>query len=197
MTASVTALGYAPEGRAVRRAGARPGEVLMVSGAIGDGCLGLRAARGELDGPAEHLEALAARYALPEPRMALRELLLAHASACLDVSDGLIGDLAHLARASGVRLVLDLERTPLSEAGAAWLAGQPHRAEGLGELASGGDDYELAFTVPEAALDAVAAAALARGVRVSRVGRVEPGHGVSVFYEGAEVRLARTGWRHG
>jgi thiamine-monophosphate kinase len=168
----------------------------MVSGAIGDGWLGLRAARGELEGRAQDLEALIARYTLPEPRLALRELLLRHASACLDVSDGLIGDLAHLARASGVRLVLDLERTPLSGAGAAWLAGRPDPEEALAELGSGGDDYELAFSVPEAELDAVAEAALAAGVRVSRVGRVEQGDGVRVLYGGAEVRLLRTGWRH-
>jgi thiamine-monophosphate kinase len=169
----------------------------MVSGAVGDGWLGLQAARGELDGTAEHIAAVAGRYALPEPRLALRAVLLEHAGACLDVSDGLIGDLAHLARASGVRLVLDLERTPLSDPAAAWLAGRPHRAEELMQLASGGDDYELVFTVAETSVDAATAAALLAGVRVTRVGRVEAGEGVTVFYEGAEVRPARTGWRHG
>ena len=197
MTASVTALGYAPEGRAVRRRGARPGEVVMVSGSIGDGWLGLLAARGELEGEADHLAALAARYESPEPRLALRAVLLAHATACLDVSDGLIGDLAHLARASGVSVRLELDRTPLSEGATAWLAGQADRAGGLAQLASGGDDYELVFTVPEPAVAPVVAGALAAGVALAPVGRIVEGEGVAVSYEGAEVRPVRTGWRHG
>ena len=197
MTAGVTALGYAPAGRAARRRGARPGEVVMVSGSIGDGWLGLLAARGELDGEAEHLAALAARYEVPEPRLALRAVLLAHATACLDVSDGLIGDLAHLARASGVGLTLELECIPLSDGAEAWLAGRADRADGLALLASGGDDYELAFTVAGPDVAAVAAAARAAGVGVTPVGRVVAGEGVAASFEGAEVRPVRTGWRHG
>ena len=192
LTASLTALGYAPAGRAVRRSGARAGDLVMVSGTIGDGWLGLQAAQGELQLDEAHLRALADRYALPEPRLALRPMLLEHASACLDVSDGLVADLGHLARASGVGIELDLEQVPLSPAAAAWAEG---RGEARAELAVGGDDYELAFTVAETALAAVAAAA--GRVAVTPIGRVTAGEGVATLLDGRPVRLQRTGWRHG
>ena len=195
MTASVTALGYAP--RAVRRSGARPGNLLMVSGAIGDGWLGLSAARGEVDLEPAHVEALQRRYALPEPRLGLRDLLREHATAALDVSDGLIGDLAHLAAASGVAIRLDLERAPVSAMGTAWLGAQADQAAAREALASGGDDYEIAFTVHPGRLEAVVAAGERSGTRLTPVGVVEPGGGVRTVFEGQERRPTRSGWRHG
>src|SRR5207244_3682081 len=99
-TASLTALGWVPEGRMVRRAGARPGDVLMVSGSIGDATLGLAALRGEIDDPEGRLTF---RYRLPDPRLELREPLRRYATAAADVSDGLVADARHIARASGVR----------------------------------------------------------------------------------------------
>jgi thiamine-monophosphate kinase len=197
MTASITALGYAPEGGAVRRTGARSGDVVLVSGTIGDGWLGLQAARGELEGAADHLAALIDRYQLPQPRLDLRPVLQDHATACLDVSDGLLADLGHLAGASDVRLELQLEHTPLSPAARAWLAGRPDREDGLAALAAGGDDYELAFTVPEAKVDAVVAEAAACAIPLAHVGRVTAGAGLVVTYASREVRPALTGWRHG
>ena len=186
MTASVTALGWAPSGRAVRRSGARPGDRVFVSGPIGDGWLGLQAARGDLDGASgEEIAWLADRYRLPRPRLDLREPLLAAARACADVSDGLVADLGHLARASDVGAVLDLDAVPLSAAARSWLERQTDRTEALAGLVTGGDDYELVFAAASGFPGAV------------RVGEIEAGEGVRVLRDGGEVPLSRRGWAHG
>lgn len=188
MTASVTALGYAPEGGAIRRSGAGPGEDIYVTGAIGDGRLGLAAARGRLSNLGEHAAALADRYRLPQPRVELREFLRSVASASIDVSDGLVADLGHLCRASGVGAEIELGALPLSPGGRAWLAGEADRAGALTWLATGGDDYELLFT---------AAGPFPETPGVTRIGHTAPGAGVQVLHEGVPVPVERTGWRHG
>lgn len=197
MSASMTALGHAPLGRAVRRKGAQPGDLLLASGTIGDGWLGLQAARGLLALDAAHLGDLAARYHLPEPRLALGAILRAHAHAALDVSDGLIADVGHLARASGVRVVLALDQLPLSSGAQSWLARQPAPAAALEALASGGDDYELAFAIAPSSLEAVTAEARDLGLAVRPVGRIEPGEGVRVLHGGSPRTPRNSGWRHG
>ena len=189
MTASVTALGYAPEGRSVRRSGARPGDGIYVSGTIGDGWLGLRAAQGRMDGLGPQAAVLADRYRLPQPRLELRDLLASHASACADVSDGLAADLGNICRASRVGAVLDLEAVPVSEGAELWLALQADRATGLVGLVTGGDDYELVFTCAHEPPPAA--------VPVTRIGEIVAGEGVRVMHGGEERVLPRTGWRHG
>lgn len=181
--ASLTALGWAPEGRMVRRAGAQAGDELFVSGTIGDGTLGLAAVRGEISDP-EGL--LAERFRRPCPRLELREPLRALATAAADVSDGLVADAGHIAEASGVRLVVDLDRLPLSSAARAWLDGQPDRTAGLIRLATGGDDYEIVCTAP-------AGAHLAGFVAI---GSVEAGEGVDARIAGQPVDAGPGGWRH-
>ena len=187
MTASVTALGYAPAGRAVRRSGARPGDSLFVTGTIGDGWLGLLAAGGGLVELEDALRAaLVERYQLPQPRLELRGWLLEQATACLDVSDGLIADLGHLCAVSGVAAELELEKLPLSEAARAWIAPQPDAAGALTQLATGGDDYELL----------IASAAPEGPGPMTRIGRLVEGAGVRVLHHGAKIEVGRTGWRH-
>ena len=197
LTASITALGWVPEGRMVRRSGARPGQVVMVTGSIGDGGLGLLAARGELLGvDAEGVAALADRYRLPRPRLALREALVAHASACLDVSDGLVGDVVHLEEAGGVAIQIDLERLPLSAQARTWLDGIPDQTAALTALATAGDDYELVITAEAMAAPALALAAAAGGFALTPIGPVVEGQGTLVLHHGSPVLIARTGWRH-
>jgi thiamine-monophosphate kinase len=197
LTASVTALGWVPEGRMVRRSGARPGQALMVTGSIGDGGLGLKAAQGRLKGlGGDDLEALAGRYRLPQPRLAIRDALLAHASAALDVSDGLIADVGHMEEASGVSIQIDLERLPLSGPAKAWLSAQPDRAAALMELASAGDDYELVIAADLAAALPLALAAAAGGFALTPIGRIVEGEGTIILHQGAPVLVGRTGWRH-
>src|SRR6185312_16229335 len=134
LTVSATVLGWAPVDGAVPRSGALPRHELVVCGLIGDGYLGLKAVRGEIDDPHGKL---AEKYRLPEPLFALREVLRAHAAAAADVSDGLIADAMHLADASDCGVVIDLGLIPMSKAGRAWLARRRDTSKALLELASG------------------------------------------------------------
>ena len=180
-TLSLTALGWVPAGCMVRRAGAKPGDILAVSGTIGDGALGLAAVRGEIEDPDGFL---ASRYRLPTPRLDLREAL-AGASAAADVSDGLIADASHIGEVSHVRLSLDLHKMPLSATARRWLDLQPDRTAALVRLATGGDDYEVvaAFTGPPP-----------QGFTV--IGTMSAGEGIEVLVDGAPVAIDRAGWRH-
>lgn len=183
LTASVTMLGWVPAGAMIRRGGARAGDRLFVSGPIGDGWLGLKAVLGAIADP----DGLSARaYRLPDPRVDLREVLRAKASAAADVSDGLIADAGHIAEASGVGLVIDLDRMPLSDEARCWVAGQAERAAALLQLASGGDDYEIVCTSPQAEMAGFTA-----------IGEVVGDAGVSVFADGRRVEPGAGGWRHG
>jgi len=181
-TVSLTALGWVPEGGMVRRAGAKVGDVVAVSGTIGDGALGLAAVRG---GVADPDGFLAGRLRLPTPRLDLRETLRSHASAAADVSDGLIADAGQVAVASGVAMALDLDRMPLSPQARAWLDGQPDRAAALVWLAVGGDDYEVVATFGEAPPAGFTA-----------IGEVRAGAGVETTFNERPISIGHGGWRH-
>lgn len=198
LTASVTMLGWVPEGAMVKRSGARPGDVLLVSGTIGDGGLGLRAARRELAAVSEQGAAwLADRYRLPWPRLELAPVLRRHASAAADVSDGLLADAGHIGEASGVGVAIDLARLPLSAAAAEWIAGEQDPRRGRATLASLGDDYEVVCTAPPEHVGAMIAEAAEAGVRLTVIGTTAEPPGLSVTYRGAPVEVPRTGWKHG
>jgi thiamine-monophosphate kinase len=192
---SLTALGTAPQGQAVRRGGARPGDGVFVSGTIGDGALGLLAAKGELAGlAAPAREHLARRYRLPEPRTRLGPRLVGVAHAMLDVSDGLLADLGHLCAASGVAGVVEAARVPLSPAARDVVNADPARLEAV---LGGGDDYELLFAAPLSSSAGLAALAAERGVPITQIGRIEPGEGVRVVDEvGRAMAPPRLGYRH-
>ena len=189
---TVTAIGWLGHGEPLRRNGAAAGDDVYVSGTIGDGGLGLRVRRGEaaeLD--VVHRKNAVDRYQLPEPRIELGPALVGTASACLDVSDGLIADLGHLARASGLAAEVLLDAVPRS---AAVAAATDYRET---ERLAAGDDYELLFTAPPAERDAVTALARTAGTPVTRIGRMLTGSGVQILDSGGTpVALARTGWRH-
>lgn len=180
-TASVTMLGWVPAGRTVRRAGASPGDLLAVSGTIGDGWLGLKAARGEIDDPW-----LADRYRLPTPRLDLRASLRSHAKAAADISDGLLADAGHIAETSGCGVRINLDVLPLSASAARWLAEQPDRATALASVASGGDDYEIACAVAPGTLPAT----------LTVVGEFVEGEGVEARVGGEAVKLVALGYKH-
>ncbi|CAN5203469.1 thiamine-phosphate kinase [soil metagenome] len=193
---SVTLLGWTPKGRTVGRAGARPGDAVFVTGQIGDGFLGLQAARGALKLEPERLDALAEHYRRPMPQVAFAPVIRDMASAALDVSDGLVADLGHIADASGVGIEMDLELTPLSLAGHAWFEGRVDPQAALEQLATGGDDYEIAFTAPAGDEVALRREAERRHVRLTRLGSVTRERGVIVRYGGRPVVLAKTGFTH-
>lgn len=190
LTLSVTAFGTVPRGQTIRRAGARPGDVVFVSGTIGDAGGGLAVLKGEGrdDG------SLVARYRLPTPRLALGRALRGLATAGLDVSDGLVADLGHIAEVSKVAIAVEAAAIPRSDAlRALW----GDSAASIARAATAGDDYELAFTAPVSARDAVKAAATEAGMPVTEIGRVEQGEGVRLLNEqGAEIPVSRTGWTH-
>lgn len=194
---SVTALGWAPRGRTVARSGAQPGDLVLTTGAIGDGWLGLQAAQGRLSLQPERLEALSAHYRTPLPPVAFAPVIREYATAALDVSDGLIADLGHLAAASGVGIEIDLELLPLSLAASAWLESRVDAQAALERLATGGDDYEIAFTIEPRSEAAVRREAERRHVRLTRIGRVTSGSSVVARFAGLPVNLERTGFTHG
>lgn len=196
-TITVTALGQVPAGLELRRDGARDGDVLMVSGTIGDGALGLLVQRDCCPGlDDQHRAALIERYRLPRPRVTLGPALAGLASACLDVSDGLVGDTGHICRYSGLAAVLDADAVPLSDAGRAAVAEDARLLRSA--VLCGGDDYELLFTVAPERVDEARAAAEACGVTVTPIGVMAAGAGVTVCHGGGEPQpfTESPSWRH-
>ena len=190
---SLTILGTVAPDAVLRRAGARAGDDVWVSGTIGDGALGLLVLRGELPGDAEgHL---ARRYRLPQPRLALGQAIARIAHAGLDVSDGLVQDLGHLCRAGRCAAVIEAARVPLSAAAAALFARDPAL---LPLLVTGGDDYELLFAAAPRDRAAIEAAAAQAGVPVARIGHFAEGAPEVTLRapEGSAMPLDRGGWSH-
>lgn len=194
---SVTLLGWAVKGRVVGRATARSGDLVFVTGQIGDGWLGLQAAQQRLSLAPERLVALIEHYRRPMPQVAFADAVRDLASASVDVSDGLIADLGHIADASGVGIEIDLELTPMSLAGQAWFEGRVDPQAGLEQLATGGDDYEIAFTAPAGNEAALRREAERQHIRLTRIGRVTGGKGVTARYGGKPVTPPKAGWTHG
>ena len=197
---SIAAFGTVPHGGMVRRSGAKPGDCVLVSGTIGDAALGLKlrrepaaAARYQLD-PHER-DHLLARYLIPEPRLALSEQIRLHASAAMDVSDGLAGDLAKLCGASGVSAEIEIEKVPLSDAARRVIALDASARE---LAVTGGDDYEIVCTIAAEKLDAFRAAALASGVAVTEIGRIVAGRTAPRFRDrhGHRLEVARPSFSH-
>jgi thiamine-monophosphate kinase len=180
LSVTITAFGFVPEGQMIRRSGARPGDDVYVTGTIGDSGGGLAVFKREKHSLSEQdRDYLTTRYRLPEPPVALGEKLRGLASASVDVSDGLIADLGHLAGASGVRILVEGEKVPLSA---------PLRAlwgdRTLLRAVSAGDDYQIAFTASPG-LDGPFA----------QIGRVEAGAGVVLTLAGREISVL-PGYRH-
>jgi len=194
---SLTALGWVPKGKTVPRSGARPGDLVFVTGFIGDGWLGLQAAQEKLSLDAERLIALVDHYRSPVPRLDFLGPVRDMATASIDVSDGLIADLGHIAAASRVRIEIDLEVTPRSLAGQAWFDGRVDEQAALEKLVTGGDDYEIAFTAPARDEPALRREADRRHIPLTCLGRVVAGEGVIARFGGRPVEIAETGFTHG
>lgn len=195
-TFSATLMGWSPKGRTVGRAGARPGDLVFVTGFIGDGWLGLQAASDKLSLAPERVATLIEHYRRPVPRLVFADVVRDLATASVDVSDGLIADLGHIADAGGVGLEIDLEVTPLSPAGQAWFGGRVDEEAALQTLATGGDDYEIAFTASAKDEPALRREAERRHLWLTCLGRVTGGTGVSVQFRGRSVPIARPGFDH-
>ncbi len=192
---SLTAIGEVASGCMIRRAGACAGDDLYVTGTIGDGALGLKAALGELEALPEDIAALVARYRVPSPRVGFGQGLVGVARAALDVSDGLMADLGHLCRQSGVGARVDAASVPLSAAASACVT---RSASLIETVLTGGDDYEILFAAPQEAASDVDSLARASNLRVTHIGNiVDAALGITaVDVNGKALALTRQGFRH-
>jgi thiamine-monophosphate kinase len=198
ISVSVAAFGTVPRGEMVRRSTAKAGDCVMVTGSIGDAALGVLLRRDAELGERWHLpDAMRAhlreRYLLPQPRTDLADAVRTHASAAMDVSDGLAGDLGKLCRASSVAAEVDVARVPLSESARAAVAADPDRLE---TALTGGDDYEILLTLAPEQVAPFRAAAARAGVPVSEIGRIAAGQGVRFLRDGAPLAFARASYSH-
>ncbi|MGO4379154.1 thiamine-phosphate kinase [Pseudoduganella sp. RAF19] len=188
----ITIFGEVAPGRSLLRSAAQVGDDIWVSGTLGDARLALAGYRGELALPPEQLAAAGTRMHMPTPRVQLGLALSGIAHAAIDISDGLAGDLGHILERSGVGAVLDVDALPAGPV----LAGQP-LALRRAFAAAGGDDYELCFTAPASAREAVIAAGAASGTAVTRVGRIEAAPGLRFSNAaGATLDLKLGGFDH-
>lgn len=180
LTIAITAIGKVPHGTMIRRSGAKPGDHVYVSGTIGDAGAGLAILQGKA---ARETDAafLIGRYRQPTPRVSLGPKLRGLANASLDVSDGLLADLGHIAETSHVRIVVEADAIPRSDA-------LKSLDPDIVRAATAGDDYEIAFT---------ASAAIPDGLPVTRIGRVEAGQGVVLLdSQGQEIAVPKAGFTH-
>ena len=192
LTVTVQVLGSVPSGTALRRSGARPGDLLFVSGTPGDAAAGLALEQGRLVALPGARDYLRERFLLPTPRVALGERLRAFASACIDVSDGLLGDAGKLAHASGVGVELTFEELPLSEPLATTLGEERARLLAL----SGGDDYELCFAVPPAQVSHLQAELPPERWNYRRIGVLSETRGERVLRGGTVMEFSHSGYQH-
>lgn len=199
VTISIAAFGTLPAGTMVRRAGAKAGDRVVASGSIGDAALGLKLRQAPTIAKHWKLDVamrkhLLGRYLVPEPRNALAEALRVHASAAMDVSDGLVGDIAKLCRASGVSAEINVARVPLSPAARKAVVADSKLME---TILTGGDDYEVIATVPYAKMSSLVAAARIAGVALTEIGVVKSGEGARFLtLSGRELTFARASFSH-
>ncbi|MGZ5074471.1 MAG: thiamine-phosphate kinase [Usitatibacter sp.] len=192
LTITVTILGQVPTGAALRRNGAKAGNDVWVSGNIGDAALAVAHRHGKVVlTEADYREAVMRLYE-PTPRVALGQALRGMATSAIDISDGLLADLGHICRLSGVGATVDLGSIPVSEIGARHF----NDDKALAAIVAGGDDYELCFTAPANARESIAELTDVLGVPLTRIGQVKRGKGVSLLAEGKPVKIDGRGFDH-
>ena len=183
LSISITAFGFVPQGKMVKRSGAKAGDAVYVTGTIGDSAGGLAIFKREIHQLSDaQRDYLTKRYQVPEPPVAFGASLSGLASAAIDVSDGLIADLGHLADASKVKIELDAEAIPRSDALRAFWGDS---ADAILRAATAGDDYQIAFT-----------AFPGLSGPFSRIGKVLTGEGVTLAFKGEQIAIPRPGYRH-
>jgi thiamine-monophosphate kinase len=186
------------KGRQLQRSTAKAGDLIYVSGTMGDGALGLGAFKGEVKGISrESREFLIGRYHLPRPRVKLGNVLAESGGvhAAMDISDGLIADLEHICASSKVDAVIHQQKVPLSPAAADALHFSP---ESWQKVLTGGDDYELLFTLPPESRAEVEALALSLNIPVTAIGGIKPGEGkvTALDAAGQPLQFAQKGYSH-
>jgi thiamine-monophosphate kinase len=195
LTLTLTVIGDIPDSAEIKRSTAQPGDVIYVSGTIGDAALGLRVLKGELSGISDTgASVLVERYRLPQPRVLLGPALRGLATAMIDISDGLAADLEHICKSSGTGARIEESAVPLSDAAVEAVARDPSAAHAV---LTGGDDYELAFTAARGSTDAVDAVAKAIGIKVTAIGHVTDGSDLFVVDRNNEtIGFKSKGYNH-
>lgn len=201
MTISAAFIGAVPKGKMVTRSGACVGDDIWVTGAIGDAHLGLLLAKEtqflfEHSPSGEDLWQWEEAFRQPKPRLLFRKVLRRYATACADISDGLLSEATHIAKASRAKLSLNLEDMPLSTASQKWCESNDAQIRKL-KLATGGDDYELLFTAKSKEAQALLEASKKLGVQITKIGCVEIGESITVIAgDGAVLDLPKLGYSH-
>ena len=172
---SATFIGQVPKGDMVKRSGAKPDEDIWVSGTIGDGYLGLlHVLDPDLQSglSIKQKRTVKSAYYRPEPRLDIIDVLLKYATASVDISDGLLADIGHIAEASNVSIMLEFEAIPLSSAAKKWI--KPDRQSRILDLISAGDDYQIGFSAPQTVRPDIEKFAKKSGLLLSKIGQVSP-----------------------
>ena len=193
LTMTVTIMGEVPAGAALRRGGAKAGNDVWVSGNIGDAALAVAHRHGRIVlAESDYREAVMRLYE-PTPRVALGQALRGLATAAIDVSDGLLADLTHICRLSGVGATVDLASVPVSSIGAKHI----HSDSGRNAILAGGDDYELCFTANPNSRDSIQELTDVLGIPITRFGQIKRGKGVSLLgSDGKPVKIDGRGYDH-
>lgn len=194
---TITIIGTIPKGKIVQRAGAKPGDLVCVTGTIGDSHLGLKTVLKQIDADASQSKAWMQAYHIPNPPYGLRTAIRKYASAAIDISDGLVADAGHIADVSGVGMEIFLTTIPLSTASTRWVLGEKEHLNARLQLATGGDDYQVLMCVPERNLSGLKRQASKFGIGLTVIGKVT--NGTSVICrdsQGKEIQVETPGYMH-
>ena len=193
LTLTVTIMGEVPAGAALRRSGAKAGNDVWVSGNVGDAALAVAHRHGKLVLTESDYHEAVMRLYEPTPRVALGQALRGQATAAIDISDGLLADLGHICRLSGVGATVDMASIPVSAIGAKHFDTDAGRTA----IVAGGDDYELCFTAPANSRESIAELTDVLGVPLTRIGQIKRGKGVSLLgTDGKAVKVDGRGYDH-
>lgn len=193
LTLTVTIMGEVPAGAALRRSGAKAGNDIWVSGTVGDAALAVAHRHGKVVLTESDYHEAVMRLYEPTPRVALGQALRGMATSAIDISDGLLADLGHICRLSGVGATVELGSIPVSAIGARHFQSDAGRTA----IVAGGDDYELCFTAPANSRESIAELTDMLGVPLTRIGQVKRGKGVSLLgADGKAVKVDGRGYDH-
>jgi thiamine-monophosphate kinase len=193
LSVTIQAHGFVPEEKAIKRSGAKPGDLIYVTGTLGDAGLGLDLIQKnkQVRHP-ENMEYLLRRLNRPQPRVAAGISLRSKATAAIDLSDGLAADLGHICKDSHVGAKLQLDKLPLSDE----ILDEIGYDEAINYALTSGDDYELCFTVPEEFVSPVEVSMAGVGVNFSQIGRIVPGSGIEYYRGDEKVDMQVQGYEH-
>jgi thiamine-monophosphate kinase len=193
LTITVTIMGEVPAGAALRRNSAKAGNDIWVSGNLGDAALAVAHRHGRVVLSEDDYHDAVMRLYEPTPRVALGQALRGLATSAIDISDGLLADLGHICRLSGVGATVDLASIPVSAIGAKHFSSEVS----LAAIVAGGDDYELCFTAPANSRESIAELTDVLGIPLTRIGQVKRGKGVSLLgTDGKPVKIDGRGYDH-